>query len=96
MNKEAPTKQIDDYEPISGGAVCLAVAVTLATSFFVQSLNEENKKNIFNELHEINKDYTFEWLENKLDDAELMLQNMLRLIIKDLIINFKYYNNKNE
>lgn len=44
MNKQPPTKQVEDYEPISGGAVCLAVAVILATSFFVQSLNEENKK----------------------------------------------------
>ena len=44
MDKQEKSKQIEDYEPISGGAVCLAVAVTLATSFFVQSLNGENKK----------------------------------------------------
>ena len=44
MDKQEQSKQIEDYEPISGGAVCFAVAVTLVASFLVHALNEENKK----------------------------------------------------
>ena len=44
MNKKLSIKQIEDYEPISGGSVCFAVATSLVIGFFVQSLNGENKK----------------------------------------------------
>ena len=37
-------KVYEDYEPISGGSVCFAVATTLMVSFFVQSLSSESKK----------------------------------------------------
>ena len=37
-------KIYEDYEPISNGAVCFAVAVTLVASFFVHALNEENQQ----------------------------------------------------
>ena len=44
MDKQEQSKQIEDYEPISNGAVCFAVAVTLVASFFVHALNEENQQ----------------------------------------------------
>lgn len=52
MNKQAPTKQVEDYEPISGGAVCLAVACTLGVGLLMGAFSEtkaadsEVKKNI--------------------------------------------------
>lgn len=60
----------------------------------LKKITLENKKKISSELFEINEKYTFEWLDNKLCDAELMLHNVLILTIKNLIINYKYYNNK--
>ena len=37
-------KVYEDYEPISGGSICFAVATTLIVGFLVQSLNNETQK----------------------------------------------------
>ena len=44
MCKQEKSKQIEDYEPISGGSICFAVATTLIVGFLVQSLNNETPK----------------------------------------------------
>lgn len=46
MNKQAPTKQIDDYEPISGGAVCIAVASTLGISLLLGAFSSSTTKEV--------------------------------------------------
>ena len=46
MNKQAPTKQIDDYEPISGGAVCIAVVSTLGISLLLGAFSSSITKEV--------------------------------------------------
>ena len=46
MNKQAPTKQIDDYEPISGEAVCIAVASTLGISLLLGAFSSSTTKEV--------------------------------------------------
>lgn len=46
MNKKAPTKQIDDYEPISGGAVCIAVVSTLGISLLLGAFSSSTTKEV--------------------------------------------------
>lgn len=46
MNKQAPTKQIDDYEPISGGAVCIAVVSTLGISLLLGAFSSSTTKEV--------------------------------------------------
>ena len=46
MNKQAQTKQIDDYEPISGGAVCIAVASTLVIGLLLGAFSSSTTKEV--------------------------------------------------